>query len=98
MVLVVANSAQEDAYAPALEAHQFGLYEFSSGSPEIDKMLLFRDWLHENAADRGPYSRTKLAVAQQEWEDIQDYADAKSAVVEEIMARARAAVDRTRYR
>ncbi len=73
---------------------EINLHVFSSGCPEIDKMLLFRDWLRENAADRELYSRTKLALAQQEWEEVQDYADAKTAVVEEIMARARSAVGR----
>src|SRR5579863_6798109 len=33
-------------------------------------------------------TRTKLDLAQQEWEDIQNYADAKTAVIEEILARA----------
>jgi len=117
VVLVVANPAQEDAYAPALEAAGYllrirephwyehrmfkgpdtdvNLHVFSSGCPEIDRMLLFRDWLRENAADRDLYSRTKLTLAQREWEDVQDYADAKTAVVKEIMARARACAGRT---
>ena len=68
---------------------------FSSGCPEIDQMLLFRDWLRDSAADRELYARTKLVLAQQEWEDVQNYADAKTVVIEEIMARARAAVGRT---
>jgi GrpB-like predicted nucleotidyltransferase (UPF0157 family) len=34
---------------------------FSSGCPEIDRMLMFRDWLRANAADRDLYTRTKLA-------------------------------------
>ncbi len=53
-------------------------------------MLLFRDWLRGNAADRDLYQRTKLTLAQQEWEQVQDYADAKTAIVAEILARARA--------
>lgn len=32
--------------------------------------------------------RTKLELAQKEWASVQDYADAKTAVVEEILARA----------
>jgi GrpB-like predicted nucleotidyltransferase (UPF0157 family) len=69
------------------------LHVFSSGCPEIDRMLLFRDWLRDNAADRDLYARTKLALAQKEWTYVQNYADAKSVVVEEIIARAHAAND-----
>jgi len=51
---------------------------------------MFREWLRGNAADRDLYARTKLALAQVEWRYIQNYADAKTAVIEEIIARARA--------
>jgi GrpB-like predicted nucleotidyltransferase (UPF0157 family) len=64
------------------------LHVFSSGCPEIDRMLMFRDWLRANAADRDLYARTKLALARMEWPHVQSYADAKTAVVEEILARA----------
>ena len=65
------------------------LHVFSSGCPEIERILMFRDWLRGNPADRDLYARTKLALAQKEWEDVQDYADAKTAVVEQILGRAR---------
>jgi len=64
------------------------LHVFTSGCPEIDRMLTFRDWLRNNAADRDLYARTKLDLARQEWKDVHNYADAKTAVVEEILARA----------
>ena len=64
------------------------LHVFSSGCPEIDRMLLFRDWLRRNASDRDLYARTKLALAQKERTDVQDYADAKTVVIDEIIARA----------
>jgi GrpB-like predicted nucleotidyltransferase (UPF0157 family) len=67
---------------------KINLHAFSSGCPEIDRMLAFRDWLRCNAADRDLYARTKLALAQQEWKYIQNYADAKTVVIEEIIARA----------
>jgi GrpB-like predicted nucleotidyltransferase (UPF0157 family) len=68
------------------------LHVFSSGCPEIERMLIFRDWLHSHPADRDLYQRTKLALAQKEWKHVQNYADAKAAVAEEIMARAISAV------
>ncbi|HET8891190.1 MAG TPA: GrpB family protein [Candidatus Angelobacter sp.] len=66
------------------------LHVFSLGCPEVDRMLVFRDWLRNNAADRDLYARTKLALAQNEWKYVQNYADAKTAIIKEIMARARA--------
>jgi GrpB protein len=51
-------------------------------------MLMFRDWLRSNAADRDLYAHTKLALAKQEWKYVQNYADAKTAVIEEIIGRA----------
>ena len=67
------------------------LHVFSAGCAEIERMLLFRDWLRANAADRDLYERTKRELVQREWKYVQNYADAKSAVVREILARAEAA-------
>jgi GrpB-like predicted nucleotidyltransferase (UPF0157 family) len=64
------------------------LHVFSPGCPEIGRMLLFRDWLRSHASDRGLYERTKRELARKEWKYTQNYADAKTAVVEEILARA----------
>jgi GrpB-like predicted nucleotidyltransferase (UPF0157 family) len=65
------------------------LHVFSPGCPEIDRMLLFRDWLRSNVSDRRLYERTKRELARRDWKYTQNYADAKTAVVEEILARAR---------
>ncbi|MDP9471765.1 MAG: GrpB family protein [Chloroflexota bacterium] len=111
ILLVVADSGDEPAYVPPLEAAGYmlrirepGWYEhrvfkgpdvdinlhvFSPGCPEINRMLLFRDWLRRNASDRQRYERTKRDLAQKAWTHTQNYADAKTAVVEEIIARAR---------
>lgn len=67
------------------------LHTFSVGCPETDTMLMFRDWLRINDADRELYERTKRELAKQIWKYVQNYADAKTAVVAEIVARARAA-------
>ncbi len=111
MLLVVANTADESAYVPDLEAAGYrlqirepdwyehrvfkgpdtdvNLHTFSQGCPEIDKMLLFRDWLRSHPADRQLYERTKRELASRTWQYTQNYADAKTSVVEEIIARAR---------
>jgi GrpB-like predicted nucleotidyltransferase (UPF0157 family) len=64
------------------------LHVFSDGCEEIDRMLAFRDHLRSNEADRRLYEQTKRDLAAGEWTFIQDYADAKTAVVEEIVGRA----------
>ncbi len=56
-------------------------------------MLIFRNRLRESESDRELYERTKRELAQREWKFAQNYADAKSAVIDEILARARIAVD-----
>lgn len=64
------------------------LHVFAAGSDEIDRMLAFRDHLRRDAADRELYLRAKRELAARTWAYVQDYADAKSDVVAEIMARA----------
>jgi GrpB-like predicted nucleotidyltransferase (UPF0157 family) len=66
------------------------LHVFPPGCEEVDRMLVFRDWLRSNDADRELYERTKRELAQQDWKYVQNYADAKTAVVGEILARAQA--------
>jgi GrpB-like predicted nucleotidyltransferase (UPF0157 family) len=78
MLLVVADSAEEAAYVPALEAAgnvlrirepdwyehrmfkgadaEIHLHVFTRGCPEIERMLMFRDRLRRDAADRDRYA------------------------------------------
>jgi GrpB-like predicted nucleotidyltransferase (UPF0157 family) len=69
------------------------LHVFPPGCEEIGRMLVFRDWLRTNDEDRELYARTKRELAAKEWKYVQNYADAKTAVVEEILARANATPD-----
>jgi GrpB-like predicted nucleotidyltransferase (UPF0157 family) len=64
------------------------LHVHGPGSPEIGRMLSFRDRLRSSDADRRLYEATKRELAARTWKYVQNYADAKSAVVEEIMQRA----------
>jgi len=64
------------------------LHVFTEGCREIEKMLLFRDWLRTHPEDRDLYASEKRRLGAQTWQHIQNYADAKTTVVEEIMARA----------
>jgi GrpB-like predicted nucleotidyltransferase (UPF0157 family) len=110
VVLVVAESSDEEAYVPALEAagyvlrirepewHEHRLFKgpdtnvnvhtFSDGCAEIERMVGFRDWLRAHRDDRELYAHAKRKLAAREWKYVQNYADAKSDVVEEILSRA----------
>jgi GrpB-like predicted nucleotidyltransferase (UPF0157 family) len=111
MLLVVADSAQEETYVPDLERAGYvlrireaawyqhrmfkgtnpdsHLHVFSAGCAEIERVLAFRDRLRSHPPDRALYERTKKALVQKEWKYGQNYADAKTAVIEEILNRAR---------
>jgi GrpB-like predicted nucleotidyltransferase (UPF0157 family) len=115
ILLVVADSADEAAYVPPMEAAGYvlricepdwyqhrlfkgpdtdvNLHVFSEGCEEIERILLFRDRLRDNATDRALYERIKRELARRVWKYTQNYADAKTVVVETIIARARAARD-----
>lgn len=63
------------------------LHVFSLECPEIDRILAFRERLRSNEVDRELYARTKRELAKKDWNHIQDYADAKAAVIELILSR-----------
>ena len=65
------------------------LHVFSDGCEEIEQMLLFRDWLRNHPEDRLLYEGTKQRLAAQTWKYTQNYADAKTEVIQQILARAR---------
>ena len=67
----------------------WNLHVFSAECEEVQRMLAFRDWLREHESDRRRYEEVKRALAAHTWKDTQHYADAKSAVVREILGRAR---------
>ena len=64
------------------------LHTFSEGCEEVDRMLAFRDWLRIHDEDRELYLNAKRELAQREWKFVQNYADAKSAVITDILGRA----------
>jgi GrpB-like predicted nucleotidyltransferase (UPF0157 family) len=63
------------------------LHVFSRGCAAVGRMLAFRDWLRTHDDDRELYESSKRELAAREWKYVQNDADAKSAVVQEIMAR-----------
>jgi GrpB-like predicted nucleotidyltransferase (UPF0157 family) len=64
------------------------VHTFSEGCSEVERMLAFRDWLRMHDDERELYESAKRELAGRDWKYVQNYADAKSLVVEEILARA----------
>lgn len=109
MLVVVADSADEDAYLPALERAGYALrvrepafeehrmlrtaerdvhvhvHVLSAGSPEVGRYLRFRDALRGTPFLRARYQALKQALATQEWQDMNAYAEAKSGMIEAII-------------
>jgi GrpB-like predicted nucleotidyltransferase (UPF0157 family) len=110
VLLVVADSADESHYRPALEGADYqlvirepewnehrcfkgpdtdvNLHVYSFGCAEIERYLKFRDHLRADPADRELYANTKRELAKRTWKYIQNYADAKNDVVDDILTRA----------
>ncbi|MGW4796490.1 GrpB family protein [Nonomuraea sp. NPDC004297] len=115
IMLVVPDTADEEAYVPALKTAGFrlavrepdwhehrtfmkrivdgddvdvNLHTYPEGCVRGERDVLFRTWLREHDEDRELYERTKRALAAQVWKYMQNYADAKTTVIEDIRSRA----------
>jgi GrpB-like predicted nucleotidyltransferase (UPF0157 family) len=66
------------------------IHVFSPGSPEIERYLTLRYRLRTSAHERQRYETTKRSLATQPWQDMNAYANAKTEVIEGILAAARA--------
>ena len=58
------------------------------GDEEVARHLVFRDRLRSSPDDRAEYERLKRTLAAHEWDDMNHYAEAKSPLIEAILARA----------
>lgn len=72
---------------PARDVH---VHLYERGAAEIDEYLLLRDHLRADAADRALYENTKRTLLTRRWDDMNDYAEAKTDVIRAIKKRARA--------
>ncbi|MFJ7216745.1 GrpB family protein [Amycolatopsis sp. NPDC098790] len=113
ILLEVPDSADEDAYVPALEAAGYrlvirepdwekhrsfkgpdtniNLHVYSPGNGQTERYRLLRERMRAHPEERDLYAAKKRELAAKEWKYIQNYADAKTEVIEEILGRARAA-------
>jgi len=65
------------------------IHVYSAGCEEIERNLTFRDRLRTDVRDRSRYEATKLALARNDWPDMNAYANAKMEVIESIIEAAR---------
>lgn len=73
------------------DSHNANVHVLSPGGAadtEIARMRMFRDWLRAHPDDRDRYAAVKRELATRRWRYVQDYADAKTEVVEQILAKA----------
>lgn len=62
------------------------VHVFSEGSSEIDRYLIFRNRLRAIPSERRDYESVKRKLAAGEWEDMNEYATAKTEIVERIIS------------
>ncbi|MEM6319674.1 MAG: GrpB family protein [Bacteroidota bacterium] len=62
------------------------IHVLSKGSSEIDRYLAFRNRLKLNETDRKAYETIKRKLAASGWEDMNEYANAKTQIIERIIA------------
>jgi GrpB-like predicted nucleotidyltransferase (UPF0157 family) len=83
----VSEPAHRMVRTPARDVH---VHVYEPDRPEVRDYLDLRDWLRVNAEDRELYAATKRTLARQQWNDMNDYAEAKSDVISAMVTRARA--------
>jgi len=69
---------------PELDVH---IHIFSPDTPELARHVRFRDQLRNNPNDRMLYANTKRRLSNRTWNDMNDYARAKTEVIEGILSK-----------
>jgi GrpB-like predicted nucleotidyltransferase (UPF0157 family) len=71
------------------EPHDVNVHVYSPihAAPEITRILAFRNWLRTHDDDRDRYAATKRELSKKDWKFVQNYADAKTEIIEEILAK-----------
>lgn len=70
-----------------VRTHQ--IHMVAEGGEFWDRLILFRDYLRENARAAAEYAALKKELAEREWEDVNEYADAKTEFVRKAEGEAR---------
>jgi GrpB-like predicted nucleotidyltransferase (UPF0157 family) len=87
-VLRVREPGHRLVRTPGRDVH---VHVYERGAPAVAEYLLLRDHLRRDEADRDLYERTKRDLLARRWDDMNDYADAKTDVITAIKGRAREA-------
>lgn len=87
-VLRVREPGHRLVRTPERDVH---VHVYGRGARAVDDYLLLRDHLRADADDRALYERTKRELLTRQWDDMNDYAEAKTTVIQAIKDRARAA-------
>lgn len=74
------------ARTPTKDVH---VHVCTLGSDWEQRDLVFRDWLRTHPADRDRYATLKRQLAQQDWPDMNAYADAEGPFITEITRQAK---------
>lgn len=74
---------------PARDVH---VHVYERGATAVGDYLLLRERLRSDPDDRALYEQTKRALLSGTWDDMNDYADAKTDVIRAVMECARATV------
>ncbi|GAA1477020.1 GrpB family protein [Nocardioides aestuarii] len=87
-VLRVREPAHRLVRTPGRDVH---VHVLEVGAPAAEDYLLFRDRLRSHPDERELYEQTKRDLVDQDWSDMNAYADAKTDVIAGIKDRARSA-------
>ena len=61
------------------------IHIFSEGCQEIERYLLLRQYLRDNESARKEYEALKRRFAEQSWDDMNAYAEAKTDIIERFI-------------
>jgi GrpB-like predicted nucleotidyltransferase (UPF0157 family) len=86
-VLRVREPGHRMVRTPGRDVH---VHVFPAGSEDERLHLLFVEWLRHDREDREKYEALKRELIAKDWDDMNQYAQAKSQLVHEILERAEA--------
>ncbi len=68
--------------------HDVHVHVWGDQDAEVTRYLRFRDRLRRSPEDRHAYEQLKRELARRDWADMNEYANAKGPLIEQILARA----------
>jgi GrpB-like predicted nucleotidyltransferase (UPF0157 family) len=82
-VLRVREPAHRMVRTPELDVH---VHVWPDGDPAVTAHVAFRNRLRQSTTDRDLYAATKRRLAEQDWPTMNDYARAKTDVIQQILS------------